>query len=284
MMAFPILLLLLAVARWPLSAIVLRGASDPSNSLWSALMWPLWSLASAWPVEQYKKYHRHLAWFTVALVALHVGAHYANFKAVFDAGPGPASSLLGGKGIEAVCWGDSLGFVSNTTSKQSARSIDSPWSLPSLLLRTIPGLTGHLCTAALAMLVFPAMTPCRKSCHGLFAITHQLSFLAFVVALSAHGSAAWLDAWRAPAWLLPGAVLAFIPLARRWIWRGSITFRLQSCLVDESRVCRLEVEVPSWFRARAGDWINLRIAALSGTEWHAFSVAGLTSPDGLKGD
>lgn len=157
LMGLPIMLLLLAVARWPLSACVLRGASDPNAAVWSAFCWPLWRLASAWPVEQYRKHHRHLAWFTVFLVALHVLAHYANFAAVYDAGAAAAAPLLGGQGVRAVCWGGDLGALPANTSRAGARSISSPWSLATLLLRTVPGLTGHVCTAALALLVLPAL-------------------------------------------------------------------------------------------------------------------------------
>jgi NADPH oxidase 1 len=104
----------------------------------------------------------------------------------------------------------------------------------------------------------------RRRQHPLFQQSHRLGYVLALILLLHVPTLAWL--------YLPLAVLGaeYYLSRRRHLYRGCVAHLSPVA----GNIVRLDIDSPPGVRAKAGDYVRLRIPALSPSEWHDFSLAG----------
>lgn len=139
-------------------------------------------------------------------------------------------------------------------------TLDRP--LTTSLFFTQAGLTG-----VLLLLIFATMGYCeskRGKHFELFYFTH-LAFVAWFILALLHGPVFWKWAW------LP--ILAYC--IERWM-RFHSTNRpstIEKVVLFPSRVTNLHIARPAGFDYRPGDYMFIKIPAISRFEWHPFTIS-----------
>lgn len=157
-----------------------------------------------------------------------------------------------------------FGFAAVHTLAHFGNYVVAPGSFFDLLFGTKPGLTGFvLMFITWAMWTF-ALEPIRRAGHfQLFHSVHLLYWLFFALLLF-HGPVYWM--W------------AVVPLVG-YVAERLLRMETRAKLVDvhtqvlPSRVTKLSFVPPKGWQHRAGDYLFIRLPAVSRGEWHPFTIS-----------
>ncbi|NMM42976.1 hypothetical protein HH303_00700 [Rhodospirillaceae bacterium KN72] len=137
------------------------------------------------------------------------------------------------------------------------------------LFRSQVGWSGvTLATILLLIWAFARESVRRSGMFEAFYLTHRL-FWAFLPLLIVHvpGFAAWIA--------VPGAI--FLMEQGHRLIRGRKPSEIDDITPMPSNVTRLRMKRPDWLDFKPGEYVQLRIPAVSKREWHPFTVT--SSPD-----
>lgn len=163
-----------------------------------------------------------------------------------------------------------------------------PWTYADWMLTTKPGLFG-LCDIGLAnptglglILTFALMVTLslpfvRRGGHfEIFFHSHRIGYILYFVLLILHAPDfyKWFLAFVGPVWIMEQIYRHFH--ARFGVGKTVI----KAGVILPSKVTNLIIERPSGFNFNAGDWVWLRIPAVSNTEWHAFTISSAPEVQG----
>lgn len=111
--------------------------------------------------------------------------------------------------------------------------------------------------------------PIRRAFWEVFQISHFATILALVFA--------YMHDWRVLAFSAPSFALYLLDLIVR-VYRWFHTCKIVSATAVNSTTTRLEVKRHSGFNFSPGDYMFICIPAISGMQWHPFSIATYPEP------
>ena len=170
---------------------------------------------------------------------------------------------------------------SNTTSA-------TPWTYTDWIFTNRPGLFGlfnyglanptgiGLIIVIFLMVILSLPFIRRGGYFEVFFQSHRIGYVLFIVLLFLHAPDfwKWFFAFVGPIWI--------IEKIYRWIMStfGHGKTVIKEGVILPSNVTKLIIERPSGFNFNPGDWIWIRIPAVSRTEWHPFTISSAPEKQG----
>jgi len=164
----------------------------------------------------------------------------------------------------------------------------NPWTYTDWIFTRNPGLfglfncglanpTGVGLISVLFLMVILSLPFVRRGGHfEVFYHSHRIGYLLFFVLLLLHAPDfwKWFFSFVGPVWI--------IEMVYRWIMSrfGQGRSIIKAGVILPSKVTNLIIERPSGFNFNAGDWVWVRIPAVSRTEWHPFTISSAPEVQG----
>ncbi|OQS05586.1 ferric reductase [Thraustotheca clavata] len=142
----------------------------------------------------------------------------------------------------------------------------------SQMLVQLPVVTGVL-LLLITLIAFPlaAIPRFRQGKFNLFWYSHLL-FMPFLVIGCFHGATSWLSKAQAEYWILPPFLIYLIERRLRYTKMFTIPLRIIRANMYQGTVA-LYIEKPKKFVYRPGMYLYLNVPAISGFEWHPFTIS-----------
>ena len=221
--------------------------------------WGARSPLNKWiPFEHHVDWHRHIGYMMVPELLIHVGGHVSNFNRMAT---GDVRELNAALGLDPP--------------------LPAAPTLRWLWLQSIPGYTGLLMLLLMAAMYTGAAL--RRRHFNVFWGTHHL-FLAFYALLILHGTSGWLEPLSVHYFLgVPAALYAAQRGGRWWRARSLNVCEVLEARAEPSGVLALVFTKPASLRRfKAGSYVFLNVPALSGYEWHPFTLTSAPERDFLS--
>lgn len=149
------------------------------------------------------------------------------------------------------------------------------------VMRTLPGLTGHI-LLAIMLIAYPCSIFLRRRNFNMFWYTHNL-FLVFTIVFMIHGAQSWLEPTQAVWYTLPGfAVYLLGRIQRKFEVDGNVEV-VRASTFDNTTV--LWTRKPRWNKFRfstPGSYALLNIPEIAKFEWHPFTISSAPSDELLR--
>ena len=221
--------------------------------------WGARSPLNKWiPFEHHVDWHMHIGYMMVPELLIHVGGHVSNFNRMAT---GDVRELNAALGLDPP--------------------LPAAPTLRWLWLQSIPGYTGLLMLLLMAAMYTGAAL--RRRHFNVFWGTHHL-FLAFYALLILHGTSGWLEPLSVHYFLgVPAALYAAQRGGRWWRARSLNVCEVLEARAEPSGVLALVFTKPASLRRfKAGSYVFLNVPALSGYEWHPFTLTSAPERDFLS--
>ncbi|KDO18247.1 hypothetical protein SPRG_16368 [Saprolegnia parasitica CBS 223.65] len=142
----------------------------------------------------------------------------------------------------------------------------------STMVVQLPVLTGVV-LLLITLVSFPlaAIPRFRQGKFNLFWYSHML-FLPFLVIGCFHGATSWLSKAQAEYWILPPFLIYLVERRLRYTKLFTVPLKIMRAQMYDGTVA-LYIEKPKRFVYRPGMYIFLNVPAISGFEWHPFTIS-----------